>query len=231
MAHVTEEELVELAERVVVLPPEAELHLLNCDECRDDAEAYRAVGAALRDPIALEHPPGDLWTRIAAELAEPPAGSQPPPIGESPILRSADNRWIRRIAFAAAASFALGVASTAVLGQFLSQPRAEVIQSIGLAPLPGWSDEGTATLQALQGETVLVIDLPESEMDGFREVWLIDRTVERLVSLGAMVGNHAEFTVPHGLDLSEYVIVDVSREHFDGDPTHSGDSIARGQLS
>jgi len=68
-------------------------------------------------------------------------------------------------------------------------------------------------------------------MDGFREVWLIDRNVERLVSLGTMTGDRAEFTIPEGLDLDEYVIVDVSREHFDGDPTHSGDSIVRGQLS
>ncbi len=62
-------------------------------------------------------------------------------------------------------------------------------------------------------------------------MWLSDRNVERLVSLGTMTGDRASFPIPEGLDLDEYVIVDVSREHFDGDPTHSGDSIVRGTLS
>ncbi|MGM0386547.1 MAG: anti-sigma factor domain-containing protein [Actinomycetota bacterium] len=145
--------------------------------------------------------------------------------------RSSESRWVRRLAFAAAASFAAGAASTVVVGQLINRPNAEVIQAIGLDPLPGWSAEGTATLKQSNGDTILVIDLPEPEMDGFREVWLIDSNVERLVSLGTMTGDRAEFILPDGLDLDEYVVVDVSREHFDGDPTHSGDSIVRGVLS
>ncbi len=181
-------------------------------------------------------PPPDTETDGSA-----PAGAATPVIDSQPTaapvvpLRpgtSAEGRWVRRLAFAAAASFALGAASTVVLGQLINRPNAEVIQAIGLDPLPGWEAEGTATLKQSNGDTILVIDLPEPEMDdGFREVWLIDSNVERLVSLGTMTGDHAEFTIPAGLDLDEYVVVDVSREHFDGDPTHSGDSIVRGVLS
>lgn len=37
--------------------------------------------------------------------------------------------------------------------------------------------------------------------------------------------------LPDGLDLAEFPIVDISLEQFDGDPTHSGDTIIRGILS
>lgn len=247
MAHLTDEQFALLTlDGAAALPPDAAAHLESCDRCRDEHTAYLAVDAALRDPIELERPSEDVWARIAAELdSEPvdlssrrgPTAAEPP--GEiAPVVPlrpggSAEGRWIRRLAFAAAASFALGAGSTVVLGQLLTRPSApEVIQSIGLEPLPGWSEEGTATLQSSNGGTVLVIDMPQPAMDdGFREVWLIDRNVERLVSLGTMTGDRGEFTIPEGLDLDEYVIVDVSREHFDGDPTHSGDSIVRGALS
>jgi hypothetical protein len=178
-------------------------------------------------------PDAEMDGGAPADAATPVIDSQPSVAPVVPLRPGgpAEGRWVRRLAFAAAASFALGAASTVVLGQLINRPNVEVIQAIGLDPLPGWSAEGTATLKQSDGQTILVIDLPEPEMDGFREVWLIDSNVERLVSLGTMTGDHAEFTIPAGLDLDEYVVVDVSREHFDGDPTHSGDSIVRGVLS
>lgn len=245
-----------------ILTPEAAAHLETCEQCRSEITAYLSVSDALREGVTLEQPPADVWDRIAAELDSEPVDLAsrrsrvvPPPDTETdegapadaatPVIvpetsavvplrpgTSGEGRWVRRLAFAAAASFALGAASTVVLGQLINRPNVEVIQAIGLDPLPGWDAEGTATLKLSNGDTILVIDLPEPEMgDGFREVWLIDSNVERLVSLGTMTGDHAEFTIPAGLDLDEYVVVDVSREHFDGDPTHSGDSIVRGILS
>lgn len=257
MSHLDDQQFALLAlEGQHVLTPEAAAHLDACEQCRTEVSAYLAVGDALRERVTLERPSEDVWARISAELDSEPvdlaarrstrpasATTTPAPIpdpepsvpaggaGGTVTELPRSNPWIRRIAFAAAASFALGAASTVVLGQLLSRPSTEVIQAVGLDPLPGWDAEGSATLQQSNGDTVLVIDLPEAEMDGFREVWLIDRNVERLVSLGTMTGDRAEFTIPEGLDLDEYVIVDVSREHFDGDPTHSGDSIVRGQLS
>ena len=258
MSHLDDQQFALLAlEGQHVLTPEAAAHLDECEQCRTEVSAYLAVGDALRERVTLERPSEDVWARIAAELDSEPvdlasrretrsasATTTPAPIpvpepsgnaggaGGTVTELPRSNPWIRRIAFAAAASFALGAARTVVLGQLINRPNAEVIQAIGLDPLPGWDAEGTATLKQSNGDTILVIDLPEPEIgDGFREVWLIDRNVERLVSLGTMTGDRAEFTIPEGLDLDEYVIVDVSREHFDGDPTHSGDSIVRGQLS
>jgi hypothetical protein len=39
-----------------------------------------------------------------------------------------------------------------------------------------------------------------------------------------------EFELPADLDLEQFPIVDVSVEPLDGVPTHSGVSVARGEL-
>ncbi len=67
--------------------------------------------------------------------------------------------------------------------------------------------------------------------DTFREVWLITADASALVSLGVMDGEEQTFAVPADVDLRDYVLVDVSQEPVDGDPTHSGDSIVRGELT
>jgi hypothetical protein len=43
-------------------------------------------------------------------------------------------------------------------------------------------------------------------------------------------GAEGRFDLPDGLDLTQFPVVDVSEEHFDGDPAHSGDSVVRGPL-
>ena len=48
---------------------------------------------------------------------------------------------------------------------------------------------------------------------------------------GLLEGSEGTFPLPAGVDLSEYSVVDVSREPSDGDPAHSGDSIVRGALA
>ena len=51
-----------------------------------------------------------------------------------------------------------------------------------------------------------------------------------MVSLGILAGDSGIFAVPRGLDLADYPVVDVSFEPLDGQPAHSGESIARGIL-
>ena len=51
-----------------------------------------------------------------------------------------------------------------------------------------------------------------------------------MVPLGVLRPGTQTFELPAGLDLGEYPIVDVSVEPLDGDPTHSGISVARGEL-
>ena len=66
--------------------------------------------------------------------------------------------------------------------------------------------------------------------DGYLELWLIDPTVSRLVSLGPLRADGI-YDVPAGVDPAQFPIVDVSVEPVDGNPTHSGDSVLRGQLT
>jgi len=62
-------------------------------------------------------------------------------------------------------------------------------------------------------------------------VLLAGSDASELISLGILSGTSGTFTIPDGLDLGTFDLVDVSEEPFDGDPQHSGDSIVRGSLS
>jgi hypothetical protein len=102
-----------------------------------------------------------------------------------------------------------------------------------LDPLPDWDATGEATLSInADGQQVLdvTVDTAAAGEDGFQEVWLIDRDVSGMVSLGPLQGSSGEFVIPAGVDVSQFPIVDVSLEPVDGVPTHSGNSIVRGTL-
>ncbi len=67
--------------------------------------------------------------------------------------------------------------------------------------------------------------------DGIYEVWLFDVETDRLVALGALDDSGKGWlTVPTGVDVADYPQVDTSLEPADGDPTHSGNSVLRGDL-
>ena len=66
-----------------------------------------------------------------------------------------------------------------------------------------------------------------NEPASYVEVWLIDRQVKGMISLGPFHGD-GDYTIPSGVDPAKYPIVDVSIEPADGVPTHSGVSIVRG---
>lgn len=109
-------------------------------------------------------------------------------------------------------------------GDSLDQ-RAELLalgQSTGL---------GTAELT----DRTLAVDLEGLEpLEGADyELWLLDlegEELQDLVSLGT-VNEDGSFTVPDGIDLDEFSVVDVSVEPHDGDESHSGNSVLRGPLS
>ncbi len=66
---------------------------------------------------------------------------------------------------------------------------------------------------------------------GYLEVWLINRDLKRMVSVGVLRGNGiASFPISQNLIDQGYIVVDVSRQQFIEDTTHSGDSVMRGKL-
>ena len=63
-------------------------------------------------------------------------------------------------------------------------------------------------------------------------MWLINVDGKRMVAVGLLAsGDEGEFEVPLRLIDEGYRIVDISIEPDDGDPTHSGVSLARGELA
>ena len=137
-------------------------------------------------------------------------------------------RWV-----AAAAAAGVLVGATGMWWRTTQEEPASLVATATLEPLPGWDANGSAAVEtAPDGTRVLVVDLNEHDGgdDGFREVWLLKPDVSGLVSVGTLEGSSGRFDLPAGLDLTQFSVVDVSEEQFDGDPAHSGDSIVRGAL-
>jgi hypothetical protein len=126
------------------------------------------------------------------------------------------------------------VAGVAVGGWAVGQRTAVV--EVAAASLDAFPDHpgavGSAVLEETPDGTRMVrVELEADETpDSYREVWLITKDASALVSLGVLDGTEGTFTVPAEIDVSQYVLVDVSNEPDDGQPGHSGDSIVRGEL-
>ena len=109
----------------------------------------------------------------------------------------------------------------------------DVVASAVLDPLVDATGPGQAELVAAGGTKRLDVSLSEAGLpapDGYYEVWLIDRDVHDMVSLGP-VRDDGTYDVPATVDVARFPIVDVSREPADGNPTHSGTSVLRGKLA
>ena len=97
------------------------------------------------------------------------------------------------------------------------------------------SDAGRGEASAVQTDDTFAIRVSASELGdapGVHEVWLINVDGKRMISIGLLAsGDEGDFAVPMDLIDEGYRIVDISVEPDDGDPTHSGVSIARGELA
>lgn len=225
-------------------------HIEECERCTDELAALGDVVALARSggpDDALVAPAPAVWDRIAGELglspgaqalaiaAAPERSAAEPTESIAPVVpldsrRDRPRTW-RWVAAAAAAGLVVGGGGAWWVANHDDPPT--VLATATLEPLPGWDASGSAVVEtAADGSRVLVVDLAEHDpsADGFREVWLLKPDVSGLVSLGTLTGTSGRFDLPDGLDLSQYSVVDVSEEQFDGNPAHSGDSIVRGPL-
>lgn len=233
-------------------------HLAACPECALELSELRRtvlVGKSTVGMGGLEAPPERVWDRIAAEIAAPalPVDKTGTPVADAPVgaepaavvaaapgadqTRAASRRRgsgprLSRLMLALAASAAVVLA---VVGTWaLIRPAAVVeVASANLAAFPDHPGaEGSAVVvEGEGGEKVVRVELEDDEAgNGYREVWLITADATAIVSLGILEGSEGEFAVPEDVDIRDYVLVDISQEPEDGDPTHSGDSIVRGEL-
>ncbi len=218
--------------------PETDAHLASCRQCQDELASLRSLvlTAASGGPTTMSTPPPSVWDAIVAELAEdapaPPSEPLAPVVPLVPSQRWRPATWM--LAAAGVGGIVVGGLATAALVTSPSQPAATVQASTALDPLPEWDASGTAELTVdKSGQQVLVVSVetdPGAVQDGYEEVWLIDREVQGMVSLGPLEGGTGSFVIPEGVDVGTFPIVDVSLEPADGEPTHSGNSIVRGTL-
>ncbi|MFM9877493.1 MAG: anti-sigma factor [Rhodoglobus sp.] len=200
-------------------------HLADCARCRSELEnlAHAAlVGRSTLDAGELLEPDPRVWRAITNELstAEP-----------APVVQLRPRRW--RAPLAAAAAAVVLVAGGGLTLWALQPTPATVLASATLDPFPDWvGATGAAVVEETSGGARFVevtFQAPATD-GGFREVWLISSDSSQLVSLGVVRGETGRFTIPDGLDLTRYDLVDISEEPIDGNPSHSGDSILRGRL-
>ncbi|MET7437186.1 anti-sigma factor domain-containing protein [Streptomyces sp. NPDC004082] len=210
------------------------------------------------DEDDLIQPPAQLWADITAELSlsedaftEFPAANEEPHAiltgereGDGHAVHAsastdtpatAQRRRVRRrarfsVALAAcAALLGAGAGSTITwwalrTDSTTTTPSAKPLDSLRPA------STGYASLRGTQAHRTLAIEvkgLPDTT--GYFEVWLMNRSHTKLVSMGVLnADGQATLPVPKNIDLREYSVVDVSVQPYNGKPDHSGKSIVRG---
>ncbi|MFF3484417.1 anti-sigma factor [Streptomyces sp. NPDC002701] len=181
------------------------------------------------DPGAVRGRPDRTGQDASAESG-PAVGSGPPVTPTDAVPKP---RRPSRLAVALAACAALlGAAAGSGITWWVTQDRAGEVASAEGRRLDSLraSSAGYARLSGNDGHRTLDITvrgLPRNS--GYFEVWLMDRTHTKLVSVGVLgPDGHADLPVPDTIDLSEYSVVDVSVQPYNGKPDHSGDSVVRG---
>ncbi|RZV47324.1 MAG: anti-sigma factor [Acidimicrobiales bacterium] len=216
------------------------------------ADLELAEWATLAKTITAEdrqrfEPPRDLWSRIEAEIGDTTTNGLDDDAIDNLLIGQADaqvvdltqarnhrakrgvrhqRRNLAAVAAAAALVFVIGLTLTG------GESDTVYIAQATTADMPEpWSGEVTATVNASDGE-VMLVSTNEFSSDEPVELWLIKPDLSDMHSLGLVELDGRETTValPEGIDVTEFSIVDLSIEPDDGVPTHSGRSFVRGAL-
>jgi hypothetical protein len=205
-------------------------HLDSCVMCQAELDQLIAIVATGRTLTADDFPaspPEDLWLRIQQSVQGGAGGA----VDELTARRNRTSKapWI---AVAAVAGLVIGGLGAGVVLSATPDDDARVIAQTELAPLNELTVAGAASVKQTQTGPVLSVSVPElPASDGYYEVWLLKPDVSSMISIGVLgAANDGTFPLPPGLDLAEFSVVDVSKEAFDGDATHSTDSVVRGTL-
>jgi hypothetical protein len=230
------------------LPAEDTAHLAACDRCRAEVRSLqRSVDAVavpqLAAPGAPVAPPPGVWEAIAAATgvsATPRPDLVPAPVAApetpAPPVRDADvlpfrsrRRPLLLVAAALVAGAVVGAGAVAVVQ---SGDDGDPVTAVALDPLADNDASGRAEVVVRDdGSRVVEVELDAPALDDeYYEIWLIYRDVVGMVPLGVVHPGTQTVELPDDLDLGEFPLVDVSVEPLDGDPTHSGVSVARGEL-
>ena len=186
-----------------------------------DMRELRTIASRVTDEDFLRvEPPAELWTAIATAMDRPAT--------EVLALRRPHRRAWLGVAAVVVAGLAIGGGLLRSAGSNDNVVASTALTNNGLSPL-GAESSGNAELIRRGSSYRLHLDLSGVPDDpaSYVEVWLIDRQVKGMISLGPFHGD-GDYAIPSGVDPAKYPIVDVSIEPADGVPTHSGISLVRG---
>jgi hypothetical protein len=216
---------------------------LEFDQLTDDpAEraAFERIAQVLSaGPVDLDDagPPDDLWDRIAARLDEPASTATVTSLADRRAGRpaTAGPGRIGRTLLAVAAAVLIVVALGAVMFNRASGGGSELVASTDLDLLAG-GGSGAAELIRTDDGVRLRVDLSgltPAEAADFYELWLLapDGSNPQALTKFDQTDGVVEVVLPDDLSTTEFPVVDISGELNDGDESHSGKSILRGQLA
>ncbi|MDZ8172227.1 anti-sigma factor [Microbacterium xanthum] len=189
------------------------------------------------DPVLVADPSLPVDEPVGSSV--PPASSEPTGVREQASAGEAEHtperrgvpRWTKMM-FALAASIAAVLAVVGVTSVLRPAPTELAAAALDAFPNHPGAYGSAVVVEDPDGERLITVqlDADDAATDAYREVWLITADASEIVSLGVLEGAEGTFTIPDDIDIDEYVLVDISEEPLDGDPTHSGDSIVRGEL-
>ena len=202
------------------------VHLVTCDACRHEWDSLRStveIARSLDEQDVVIAPPPGVWAAVSAQITAAPS------VADLASRRS--RRWAPWVAVAAAAGLVFGGVAGVALTRSAT-PAPAIVATTPLEPLADYSTTGRASVEVVDAAQVLAVnvsDLPAT--DGYFEVWLLAPDASSMIAIGTLgSGQASTFPLPDGVSLRDYPVVDISIEAYDGDPTHSSDSVARGTL-
>lgn len=211
--------------------PEDDAHLQQCPRCQSRLDQMTAVVASARSITDADRPampPVEVWQAITSELGIEEAGSVTS-IGSAPSRRGG-RTWLLAGAAAVVGVLLGGIVTAGLLDSPTPQ---ELVASASLDPIEDSGFAGTASVEQTADGAVLTVSVPDLPQvpDGYYEVWMASPDTTTMVAIGTLnAGQDGTFSLPAGMDVNAFPVIDVSVEHFDGDAGHSAVSVVRGQL-
>jgi hypothetical protein len=223
-----QEDLAALAFGEIVAPAVA-AHVAECGWCQEELAAYRRVVELVRleegDVNVRDAPPASVWEAIVAAVAPP-----------APAVVLDARRPLRRAWLAAAAAVLVLAAGAGgwALGRGFDSAGPSATAHAALRAQRGTPPavHGTAVVHRSPDGFRLDVDTIGLPLrTGYYEVWLYDRQIKTMVAIGTLgTGGRGTFTVPAGIDLQAFDVLDVSAQNYDGNPAHQR-SVLQGPLT
>ena len=246
MPHLTPDQLALAALPAEAVNPDAAAHLAICATCQANVASLRRAVDSARADTTDPGPPPRVWHAIITELADDLHDDLHDELDGRPSAPPRMPRTRRCRLLVPAAATAAGLAAGLIFGLAASsgplEPAPGTLTQIPLTPL-ATSDpatSGTADILEADGVRTVLIEVTKPSRPAaaeYLEAWLMDTDGNRLYSLGALTREpddtrlHGTFRLPPDLSLTAFTTVDVSAERFDGNPTHSGESLLRGHTA